>query len=29
MHMFSWMTPGEVTIRSLDELDAAKDWVAG
>lgn len=29
MHMFAWMTPGEVTIRGLDGLDEAKDWVAG
>jgi hypothetical protein len=29
MRMFAWMTPGEVTIRPLDELEEAKGWVAG
>jgi hypothetical protein len=29
MHMFTWMTPGEVTVRGLDELEDAKAWVAG
>jgi hypothetical protein len=29
MHMFAWMTPGEVQVRSLDELEDAKSWVAG
>ena len=29
MHMFAWMTPGEVLIRDLDGLDEAKSWVAG
>lgn len=29
MHMFAWMTPGEVLIRDLDGLDEAKEWVAG
>lgn len=29
MHMFAWMTPGEVLIRDLDGLEEAKEWVAG
>jgi hypothetical protein len=29
MHMFAWMTPGEVMIYELDGLDDAKHWVAG
>ena len=29
MHMFAWMTPGEVLVRDLDGLDEAKEWVAG
>jgi hypothetical protein len=29
MHMFTWMTPGEVLIRDMDGLDEAKAWVAG
>ena len=29
MHMFAWMTPGEVMITGLDGLDEAKAWVAG
>lgn len=29
MRMFAWMTPGEVRIFGLEELDAAKGWVAG
>jgi hypothetical protein len=29
MHMFAWMTPGEVMTYGLDELDQAKRWVAG
>lgn len=29
MHMFAWMTPGEVMTYGLDELDRAKRWVAG
>jgi hypothetical protein len=29
MHMFAWMTPGEVLIVSLDRLEEAKTWVAG
>lgn len=27
MHMFAWLTPGEVLIRDLDGLDDAKRWV--
>jgi hypothetical protein len=29
MHMFAWMTPGEVLVRDLDGLEEAKSWVAG
>ena len=29
MHMFAWMTPGEVLIRDMDGLEEAKAWVAG
>ena len=29
MHMFAWMTPGEVRIYELDEVEDAKAWVAG
>jgi hypothetical protein len=29
MHMFAWMTPGEVLIRDLDGFEEAKTWVAG
>jgi hypothetical protein len=29
MHMFAWMTPGEVLIRDLDGLEEAKGWVVG
>lgn len=29
MHMFAWMTPGEVRIYEPNELDEAKAWVAG
>ena len=29
LHLFAWMTPGEVAIHSLDEREAAKAWVAG
>jgi hypothetical protein len=29
MHMFAWVTPGEVLIRDMDGLDEAKAWVAG
>lgn len=28
MHMFSWVTPGEVMICEPDRLDEAKSWVA-
>lgn len=28
MHMFTWMTPGEVLIRDLDGQDEATAWVA-
>lgn len=28
MHMFTWLTPGEVLIRDLDGLEEAKTWVA-
>jgi hypothetical protein len=27
--LFVWMTPGEVRIFSHDEVEAAKEWVAG
>jgi len=26
--LFAWMTPGEVKVYGLDQLDAAKHWVA-
>jgi hypothetical protein len=29
MHMFAWMTPGDVMIGDLDQLEAAKAWVTG
>ena len=29
MHMFAWMTPGDVMISDLDKLEEAKAWVAG
>ena len=29
LHMFAWLTPGEVRTFELDELDEAKEWVAG
>ncbi len=29
MHMFAWMTPGDVMICGLDQLEDAKAWVAG
>jgi SpoIIAA-like len=29
MHMFTWLTPGEVMICDLDSLEEAKAWVAG
>lgn len=28
MHMFTWLTPGEVLISDLDGLEEAKRWVA-
>jgi hypothetical protein len=28
MHMFAWLTPGEVKIYEPNELDEAKAWVA-
>lgn len=28
-HMFAWMTPAEVRLYRLDELEDAKAWVAG
>jgi hypothetical protein len=28
MHLFTWLTPGEVLVRDLDELEEAKSWVA-
>jgi hypothetical protein len=28
MHMFTWLTPGEVLIRDLDGLEEARAWVA-
>ena len=28
MHIFSWLTPGEVMICDLDRLEEAKTWVA-
>jgi hypothetical protein len=29
LHMFAWLTPGEVKLYPLDELEDAKSWVAG
>jgi hypothetical protein len=29
MHMFGWLTPGEVKLYGLDGLEDAKAWVAG
>lgn len=29
MRMFTWLTPGEVLIVGLDEVERAKSWVAG
>jgi hypothetical protein len=29
MHMFAWVTPGEVMITSLDRLEEARSWIAG
>jgi hypothetical protein len=28
LHMFSWLTPGEVKLYELDRLEDAKAWVA-
>jgi hypothetical protein len=28
MHMFEWLTPGEVRIYTLDQLEEAKSWAA-
>jgi hypothetical protein len=28
MHMFAWLTPGEVRICDLDQMEDAKRWVA-
>ena len=28
MHMFAWLTPGEVMICAPDELEKARSWVA-
>jgi SpoIIAA-like len=28
-HAFAWMMPGEIKIYGLEELDEARDWVAG
>jgi hypothetical protein len=29
MHLFTWLTPGEVMIGDLGSLEEAKTWVAG
>jgi hypothetical protein len=29
MRMFTWLTPGEVMVCELDELEQAKTWVVG
>src|ERR1700751_138201 len=29
LHMFAWLTPGEVKLYGLDGLEDAKMWVAG
>jgi hypothetical protein len=29
MHMFTWLTPGEVSVVGLDQEEEAKRWVAG
>ena len=29
LHMFAWLTPGEVKLYALDGLGEAKAWVAG
>jgi hypothetical protein len=28
MHMFAWMTPGDVMMGNLDQVEEAKAWVA-
>jgi hypothetical protein len=28
-HLFAWAIPGEMAVFELDELEAAKEWVAG
>ncbi len=28
IHAFAWMAPGEVRVFGLDEIDAAREWVA-
>jgi hypothetical protein len=29
IHMFTWMTPGEIMVRDLDGLEEAQAWVGG
>lgn len=29
IHLMGWMTPGELMVTGLDDLEAAKTWVAG
>jgi hypothetical protein len=29
IHMFTWLTPGEVEVFELEQLDEARDWAAG
>jgi SpoIIAA-like len=29
VHMFAWLTPGEIMVRGLDGLEEAKAWVVG
>ena len=29
MHLFGWLTPGEVKLYGLDGLEDAKTWVGG
>ena len=29
VHLFGWLTPGELMVRDLDGLEEAKAWVAG
>ena len=29
VHMFAWLTPGELMVRPLADLEDAKAWVAG